>query len=314
MTPGSAIFNSDIASLPLIRRGKVRDLYAVDSDHLLIIASDRWSAFDTIMPQPLPGRGRLLTDISLFWFHHLRDTIANHLSDLSLRQVLPDPAEYAQAEGRCMLVRRLRALPIEAVVRGYLAGSGWWDYQRSGGVCGVDLPPRLRIADRLSAPIFTPASKAEVGAHDENIDFTQMADSIGAALARQVREVSLTLYRRAADYARQRGIIIADTKFEFGLDTEGQLLLMDEILTPDSSRFWPTEHWCPGQNPPSFDKQYLRDHLEALDWDKTAPGPALSDEVLDRTLDKYREVVALLKGRAADSNAVAQASPQEPVN
>jgi phosphoribosylaminoimidazole-succinocarboxamide synthase len=289
-----AIHQSSIQSLPLIHRGKVRDLYAVGDDHLLMIASDRLSAFDVILPQPLPGKGRLLTAVSLFWFDRLRDIIPNHLSDLQLREVLPDPAEYAQAEGRCMLVKRLRALPAEAVVRGFIIGSGWRDYQSSGQICGIDLPAGLRIAERLPEPIFTPASKADVGAHDQNISFDELVDTIGAALAEQIRSVSLKLYVRAVDYARARGIIIADTKFEFGLDENGQLVLMDELLTPDSSRFWPADKWCAGHNPPSFDKQFVRDYLDTLDWDKTAPGPTLPQEVVDKALGKYREIVSLL--------------------
>jgi len=294
LTSPQAIHQTSIQSLPLIHRGKVRDLYAVGDDHLLMIASDRLSAFDVILPQPLPGKGRLLTAVSLFWFDRLDDIVPNHLSDLQLREVLPDPAEYAQAEGRCMLVKRLRALPIEAVVRGYIIGSGWKDYQRSGRICGIDLPAGLRIAERLPEPIFTPASKAEAGDHDENIGFDKVVDTIGETLAEQVRSISIALYLRASDYARARGIIIADTKFEFGLDENDQLVLMDELLTPDSSRFWPADAWSAGHNPPSFDKQYVRDYLETLDWDKTAPGPTLPPEVMDKALGKYREIVSLL--------------------
>ena len=294
MTSAAAVLETTIQSLPLIHRGKVRDLYAIGDDHLLMIASDRLSAFDVILPQPLTGKGRLLTSISLFWFSKLRDVIPNHLSDLTLEQVLPDAGEYAQAEGRCMLVKRLRALPIEAVVRGYIIGSGWKDYQSTGQICGIDLPAGLRIAEQLPEPIFTPASKAAVGDHDENIGFDQVVDTIGRDLAEQVRDVSLTLYKRAAEYARARGIIIADTKFEFGLDENDQLVLMDEALTPDSSRFWPAEQWQPGQNPPSFDKQFVRDYLETLDWDKTAPGPELPADVSAKALQKYQEIVDLL--------------------
>ncbi len=294
MTSPQAIHQTSIQSLPLIHRGKVRDLYAVGDHHLLMIASDRLSAFDVILPQPLPGKGRLLTTVSLFWFNLLDDIVPNHLSDLQLHEVLPDPAEYAQAEGRCMLVKRLRALPIEAVVRGYIIGSGWKDYQRSGQICGIDLPADLRIAERLPEPIFTPASKAEAGDHDENIGFDKVVDTIGGALAEQVRSISIALYRRASDYARERGIIIADTKFEFGLDENDRLVLMDELLTPDSSRFWPADAWRAGHNPPSFDKQFVRDYLETLDWNKTAPGPTLPPEVMDKALGKYREIVSLL--------------------
>ncbi len=294
MPSQQAILETCIHSLPLIHRGKVRDLYAVGEDHLLMIASDRLSAFDVILPQPLTGKGKLLTAISLFWFQQLNDIIPNHLSDLSLQNVLPDPNEYAQAEGRYMLAKRLRALPIEAVVRGYLIGSGWKDYQHSGQICGIGLPSGLRIAEQLPQPIFTPASKAAVGDHDENIPFSTVIDTIGEDLAEQVRRTSLELYQRASGYARQRGIIIADTKFEFGLDENDQLVLMDEALTPDSSRFWPADQWQPGCNPPSFDKQFVRDYLETLDWDKTAPGPLLPQEVMDKALGKYREIVSLL--------------------
>ena len=294
MTTAAAVFETNITSLPLIHRGKVRDLYAIGDDHLLMIASDRLSAFDVILPKPLPGKGRLLTSISLFWFDYMCQVIPNHLSDLKLEDVLTDPKEYAQAEGRCMLVKRLTALPIEAVVRGYIIGSGWKDYQSTGKICGIDLPAGLRIAEQLPEPIFTPASKAEVGDHDENIVFDKVVDTIGPELAEQIRDISLALYRRASEYARQRGIIIADTKFEFGLDEQGQLVLMDEALTPDSSRFWPADQWQAGQNPPSFDKQFVRDYLETLDWDKTAPGPELPDEVMSKAIDKYEEIVARL--------------------
>ncbi|MEM7292992.1 MAG: phosphoribosylaminoimidazolesuccinocarboxamide synthase, partial [Pseudomonadota bacterium] len=284
MTDTNAILETTIESLPLIHRGKVRDLYAVGDDHLLMIASDRLSAFDVILPEPLPGKGKLLTAISLFWFDLLKSIIPNHLSDLDLRDVLPDPKEYAQAEGRCMLVRRLNALPIEAVVRGYIIGSGWKDYQSTGSLCGIDLPQGLQIADQFASPLFTPASKAAVGDHDENIGFDQVVDTIGRESAQQMRTISLELYGRAAQYARDRGIIIADTKFEFGLNESGDLILMDEALTPDSSRFWPADQWQPGTNPPSFDKQFVRDYLETLDWDKTAPGPMLPDDVRQRAL------------------------------
>lgn len=289
-----AIFETDIRTFPLLHRGKVRDLYAVGDDHLLMIASDRLSAFDVILPQPLPGKGRLLTAISLFWFAQLQGIIPNHLSDLPLQDVLPEPHEYAQAEGRYMLAKRLQPLPIEAVVRGYLIGSGWKDYQASGQLCGIDLPGGLRLAEQLPAPIFTPASKATVGDHDENISFEKVIECIGEPLARQVRSTSLALYQRACDYARQHGIIIADTKFEFGLDENQQLVLMDEVLTPDSSRFWPADRWQPGHNPPSFDKQFIRDYLETPDWDKTAPGPEIPDKIMDKALSKYQEIVLLL--------------------
>ncbi len=289
-----AIFDTKIESLPLIHKGKVRDVYAVGDEHLLMIASDRLSAFDVILPKPMTGKGKLLTEISLFWFDYFKDTVKNHLAELDLRDVLPNPAEYAQAEGRSMLVKRLDALPIEAVVRGHIIGSGWKDYQASGQVCGITLPQDLKIADKLPEPIFTPASKADVGDHDENISFDKMIDTIGEARANEIKEVSISLYKRAAEYAAQRGIIIADTKFEFGLDSNNELILMDEALTPDSSRFWPAEQWCPGKNPPSFDKQFVRDYLETLDWDKTAPGPELPEQIIQQSVAKYQEALAKL--------------------
>lgn len=294
MTETSCVYESTIQSLPLIYRGKVRDIYQVDDQHILIIATDRVSAFDVIMPNPMPGKGQLLTRISDFWFDRMASVIPNHLSDLTLADVLPDPAEYAQAEGRSMIVKKLQGLPVEAVVRGYLIGSGWKDYQATGAVCGIPLPQGLNLACKLPEVIFTPATKAEVGDHDENISFEKMIDSIGRDLAEQVRDVSIRIYEEASEYAASRGIIIADTKFEFGLDENGTLTLMDEILTPDSSRFWPADQWQEGQNPPSFDKQFIRDYLLSLDWDQTAPGPEIPDEILDKTAAKYREAIERL--------------------
>lgn len=294
MTENNCIFETDIQSLPLIYRGKVRDIYAVDDDHILFIATDRVSAFDVIMPTPMAGKGKLLTTISSFWFELMKDVIPNHLSDLSLESVLPDPKEYAQAVGRSMLVKKLKGLPVEAVVRGYLIGSGWKDYQETGSVCGISLPVGLNIASQLPEVIFTPATKAEVGDHDENISFEKMCDSIGPKLAEEIRTISIEIYKRASEYAAQHGIIIADTKFEFGLDENGTLTLMDEILTPDSSRFWPKGQWQEGVNPPSYDKQFIRDYLLSLDWDKTAPGPAIPQDILDKTAEKYREAITLL--------------------
>ncbi|MBN8510470.1 MAG: phosphoribosylaminoimidazolesuccinocarboxamide synthase [Burkholderiales bacterium] len=293
-----ALFESRLHSLPLLARGKVRDNYAVGGDRILMVASDRISAFDVVMGQPIPGKGRLLTRMALFWFDRLAHVVPNHLTGADpLGVVAAD--ERAQVEGRSMLVRRLRPLPVEAVVRGYLAGSGWAEYQRSGAVCGVALPGGLGQSARLPEPIFTPATKAEAGAHDENIPFAQMAATIGADLAAQVREVSLRLYREAAAYALERGIVIADTKFEFGLDEAGRLTLMDEVLTPDSSRFWPLPGWREGATPPSYDKQYLRDWLEAVridgrPWDKRAPAPALPDEVIRGTAARYAEALRVL--------------------
>jgi len=290
------LFESTLTSLPLVARGKVRDIYGVGEDHLLIVTTDRLSAFDVVLPDPVPGKGAVLTAVSNFWFERTRDIVPNHLAALSLAEVLPDPQERAQVEGRAIVVRKLKALPVEAVVRGYLIGSGWKDYQRSGRVCGIDLPAGLRMADRLPEAIYTPSTKATLGSHDENIDYEATRTLLGDALAAQVRDVSLEIYTSCASYARERGIIIADTKFEFGLDSEGGLVLIDEILTPDSSRFWPLDSYTPGHSPPSFDKQFVRDYLETLDWDKTPPGPRLPAEILEKTAAKYREAQARLTG------------------
>ncbi|MFZ4789448.1 MAG: phosphoribosylaminoimidazolesuccinocarboxamide synthase [Candidatus Competibacteraceae bacterium] len=289
---------SEISSLPLIYRGKVRDLYAIDDRHLLMVASNRLSAFDVILPTAIPGKGAVLTAVSSFWFARSRSIIANHLqrAEKTLEEALPDPTERALVAGRAVVARRLNGLPVEAIVRGYLIGSGWKDYQRTGEVCGISLPERLRLAERLPEPIFTPSTKAALGSHDENVSFAAIVDQIGAALAEQVREVSLHLYREAADYALTRGIIIADTKFEFGLDEQGQLTLMDEALTPDSSRFWPADQYQAGVNPPSFDKQFVRDYLETLDWNKQPPGPELPLAIVERTVAKYREAQQRLTG------------------
>ena len=283
------LFDSDLKSLPLVARGKVRDIYGVGDDHLLIVTTDRLSAFDVVLPTAIPGKGAVLTAVSNFWFSRTRDLIPNHLSELSLEQVLPDAAERAQVEGRAIVVRKLEPLPVEAIVRGYLVGSGWKDYQRSGAVCGIPLPAGLREADKLPEPLFTPSTKAALGAHDENISFEKMIDLVGREIAGRVRDVSLAIYSRARDHAEARGIIVADTKFEFGLDADGTLVLIDEAVTPDSSRFWPIDSYAPGASPPSFDKQFVRDYLETLDWDKTAPGPALPDDIAAKTAEKYRE-------------------------
>lgn len=291
MSQAGALFESHLTSLTLIHRGKVRDVYAADPQHLLIVATDRLSAFDVVLPTPVPDKGRLLTQLSNFWFARSRHIIPNHLdlATRTLEQVLPDPAERDPVEGRAVVVRRLRGVPVEAIVRGYLLGSGWKDYQASGRVCGIRLPAGLRQAERLPEPIFTPSTKAASGTHDENVTFDHVVALIGGDRAEQLRSASLQLYREAAEYALARSIIIADTKFEFGLDEAGRLVLMDELLTPDSSRFWPAEQYRPGSSPPSFDKQYVRDYLERLDWDKTAPGPELPAEVLARTGALYRE-------------------------
>jgi phosphoribosylaminoimidazole-succinocarboxamide synthase len=291
-----ALFESKLRSLPLLHRGKVRDNYAVGDDRLLIVASDRLSAFDVVMPDPIPGKGRVLTSISNFWFGRTRMIVENHLTGATLESVLPDPAERAPLEGRSVVVRRLQPLPVEAVVRGYLIGSGWKDYQATGKVCGLALPAGLRQASRLAAPLFTPATKAAAGQHDENVPFAAIADTIGGAHAARVRDLALALYAFASDYARGRGILIADTKFEFGLDDRGEVVLMDEALTPDSSRFWPADTWREGTSPPSFDKQYVRDYLETLDWDKRPPGPKLPAEVIAGTAERYREAERRLIG------------------
>lgn len=298
----NALHTTSIASLPLLARGKVRDNYAVGSDRILMVASDRISAFDVIMNEPIPGKGELLTQMALFWFEKLNGIVPNHLTGDAPDSAVPEN-EKAQVIGRSMLVKRLKPLPVEAVVRGYLAGSGWAEYQQSQSVCGVALPSGLRNASKLPQPIFTPATKAEMGEHDENISFARMSEIIGASLAAKVRDAATALYTRAADYALSKGIIIADTKFEFGLDERGTLTLMDEVLTPDSSRYWPIEGYeaafAAGKNPPSYDKQYLRDWLEAVridgkPWGKKAPAPALPTEVIEGTAAKYREALARL--------------------
>ena len=261
---------------------------------MLIVTTDRLSAFDVVLPNPIPEKGRVLTQISNFWFDRTRHIVRNHLTGRSVEEFVTDPTDREMLAGRAIVVQRLRALPVEAVVRGYVIGGGWKDYQASGSICGIALPAGLRMADRLPAPIFTPATKAAVGEHDENVSFEVIAEKIGLARAQEVRETALALYAFASEHAHQRGIIIADTKFEFGLDSEDRLVLIDEILTPDSSRFWPADSYTPGQNPPSFDKQYVRDYLETLDWNKKAPGPSLPDEVIRRTTDNYLEALRRL--------------------
>jgi phosphoribosylaminoimidazole-succinocarboxamide synthase len=289
----AALLQSDLKSLPLLARGKVRDNYAVGDDRLLMVASDRLSAFDVVMGEPIPGKGELLTRMALFWFARLKHIVPNHLTGEEPESVVA-PDERAQVRGRSMLVKRLKPLPIEAVVRGYLAGSGWQEYQKTQSVCGVALPPGLKNAGKLPRPIFTPATKAEAGAHDENITFDQAATLIGREQAHCVRDIAVRLYEDAAAYALTRGIVIADTKFEFGLDADGTLTLMDEVLTPDSSRYWPVETYREGENPPSYDKQFVRDWLEAVridgqPWNKRAPAPPLPADVIARTAAKYQE-------------------------
>jgi phosphoribosylaminoimidazole-succinocarboxamide synthase len=288
------MLESHVPSLERIHQGKVRDIYAVDEQHMLIVTTDRLSAFDVVMPDPIPGKGRVLTQISNFWFARTRHIVPNHLADYPLARAVPDAAERAPLEERSVVVRRLKALPIEAVVRGYLIGSGWKDYQQTGAVCGIALPVGLRQADRLPEPIFTPATKAELGAHDENIAYDRVVALIGRGLAEQVRATALALYAFAVAHAQARGIIIADTKFEFGVDEAGRLTLIDEVLTPDSSRFWPADTYRPGSSPPSFDKQYVRDYLETLDWPKRPPGPKLPPDIIARTSEKYAEALRRL--------------------
>jgi phosphoribosylaminoimidazole-succinocarboxamide synthase len=293
----TALFQSELHSLPLLGRGKVRDNFAVGDDKLLIVTSDRLSAFDVVMNEAIPDKGRVLNQMALFWFDRLADVVPNHLTGIAPETVVA-PDDREQVAGRSMVVRRLAPIMVEAVVRGYLIGSGWKDYQASGSVCGIALPAGLQLAQKLPEPIFTPARKAEHGEHDENISFEAMVTAIGEPLATRIREVSLTLYSRAAAYAATRGILIADTKFEFGLDEAGTLYLMDEVLTADSSRFWPADSYQVGISPPSFDKQYVRDYLESLtDWGKTAPPPALPPEVVERTAAKYREALQRLTGQ-----------------
>ncbi len=289
-----SLHTSQITSLPLLHQGKVRDIYDIDERHMLIVTTDRISAFDVVMPTPIPGKGRILNEVTNFWLDKLAHIVPNHKSRMTLEQALPDAAEREPVADHAMVVRKLKALPVEAIVRGYLIGSGWKDYQTNGSVCGIALPDGLRMADRLPEPIYTPSTKADVGAHDENINYTQTEALLGKELAAQVRDVSLQLYREAADYALERGIIIADTKFEFGLDENGALTLIDEVLTPDSSRFWPVEAYQPGSSPVSFDKQFVRDYLESLDWNKTAPGPELPDEIVTKTAEKYEQAKRLL--------------------
>jgi len=295
-TPDGAapVFETHLAGRRLLHRGKVRDLYELDGERMLIVATDRLSAFDVVLPDPIPGKGRVLTRISEFWFRRTDHIVANHLDDTPLEHFITDAAERHLLHERSMVVRRLRALPLEAVVRGYLIGSGWKDYLRDGAVCGVALPQGLQLADRLPEPIFTPATKAAAGAHDENVPFEAIVAGIGHELAEHVRRTALALYAFAAEHALARGIIIADTKFEFGVDAHGRLVLIDEALTPDSSRFWPVASYRPGRNPSSFDKQFVRDYLETLAWNKRAPGPHLPPEVILRTSDKYQEALRLL--------------------
>jgi len=297
MTTETALYQSNLPDLKLLARGKVRDIYEIDDDHLLIVTTDRMSAFDVILPDPIPGKGQVLTQVSNFWFNKTRHIVPNHLAeDLTLEQVIPDADQRRHVEKQAIIVKKLKPLPVEAIVRGYLIGSGWKDYQKTGSVCGIELPKGLQLAQQLPKAIYTPSTKAEIGDHDENISFADTIPLLGQEMAEKIRDISLNIYTEAAEYARQRGIIIADTKFEFGLDENGALYLIDEALTPDSSRFWPADQYQVGVSPPSFDKQYLRDYLESLDWDKTPPAPSLPEDVRIRCAEKYREAAERLLG------------------
>ena len=291
-----SLHTSQISNLKLLHKGKVRDIYEIDEQHMLIITTDRISAFDVIMPNPIPHKGTILNQVTRFWLNKLQHVIPNHLADIPLSDIITDDAERASVENHAMVVKKLKALPVEAIVRGYIIGSGWKDYQQTGAICGIKLPEGLQLADKLPEAIYTPSSKADVGEHDENIDYDATVKLLGAELAQQVKDVSLRLYKEAADYALQKGIIIADTKFEFGVDENNQLVLIDEVLTPDSSRFWPADQYQPGSSPQSFDKQFVRDYLETLDWNKQAPGPKLPDEIVNKTAEKYKEALQRLTG------------------
>jgi phosphoribosylaminoimidazole-succinocarboxamide synthase len=296
--PPERLYQSELKSLELLQRGKVRDVYAVDDRTLLVVTTDRLSAFDVVLPDPIPGKGAVLNRLSAFWFERLAGRLPDQRLDLPLEAVLSDPAEREAVAGRASLVRRVQPLSFEAIARGYLIGSGWKDYQATGQLCGLRLPAGLRQADRLPEPLFTPSTKAEVGDHDENVGFEAVVEALGRDLAERLRRITLALYTEAAEHARRQGLIIADTKFEFGLDSAGDLVWIDEALTPDSSRFWPASEYRPGSSPPSFDKQYIRDYLETLDWDKTAPAPTLPATVIERTAAKYQEAEARLSGRS----------------
>lgn len=288
-TTPTTLFESNLENLKLVNKGKVRDIYELDDDYLLIVATDRLSAFDVILPDPIPGKGAVLTTVANFWFERTKNIIDNHLSELSLEQAIPDHAERVLLEGRSIVVKKLKPLPVEAIVRGYLIGSGWKDYQKTGAVCGIELAANLQQAQQLPEAIYTPSTKAELGEHDENIDFASTVSLLGEEMAEKVRDISIKIYTEAAEYALVRGIIIADTKFEFGTDDAGNLYLIDEVLTPDSSRFWPAQSYQVGTSPQSFDKQYVRDYLETLEWDKKEPGPRLPEEVIANTAAKYKE-------------------------
>lgn len=288
------LYQSELKNLDLIQRGKVRDMYSIDDEYMLIVTSDRLSAFDVILPDPIPGKGAVLTATSNFWFDMLSSIIPNHLANMPLENIVSDHNELATIKDQAIVVRKLKPLPVEAIVRGYIIGSGWKDYQKNGAVCGIQLPVGLQLADKLPEPLYTPSTKADVGEHDENIDFNKTKELLGDDLANKVKQVSLELYSKAAEYALKRGIIIADTKFEFGIDNKDKLYLIDEALTPDSSRFWPADQYQPGISPPSFDKQFIRDYLESTGWDKTSPAPTLPQDIIEQTSEKYREALQKL--------------------
>ncbi len=289
-----SVFETNLKNLPLIMRGKVRDIYDVDEKHMLIVTTDRLSAFDVVLPDPVPNKGIVLTQVSNFWFDKLSHIVPNHFGTLTLKDLKLNKEERKTLKGRSVIVKKLKPLPVEAIVRGYIIGSGWKDYQQTGKVCGINLPEGLKLADKLPETLFTPSTKAEVGGHDENISFNKMHALIGGYLADEVKRISLELYKEASEFALTKGIIIADTKFEFGLDEKGKLVLIDEILSPDSSRFWSADQYQAGVSPPSFDKQFIRDHLETLEWDKTPPGPHLPSDILSKSAAKYQEVADLL--------------------
>ena len=290
------LFESNLKSLKKVYQGKVRDIYEVDAEHWLIVTSDRLSAFDVVLPDPIPKKGMVLTTVSNFWFDRFSSKVKNHLSSMTLEEIVSDAQEREMLKGRSIIVRKLTALPFEAIVRGYVIGSGWKEYQNTGAICGVELPKDLKLAQQLESPIFTPSTKADVGKHDVNVSFKEIENLVGKDIAESVRDISLQIYKEAAVYALGRGIIIADTKFEFGLDENENIILIDEALTPDSSRFWPRDSYTPGINPKSFDKQYVRDYLETLDWDKKAPGPKLPQEIIENTSRKYLEACEKLTG------------------
>ena len=296
----TTLLQSDLPGLNLIHRGKVRDVFDLGDGHLLMVATDRLSAFDVVLPDPIPGKGEMLCQISNFWFDKTAHIIANHLTGIDVASVLPAGVDAALYGKRAVVTKKLKPVPVECIARGYIIGSGWKDYQRSGAISGIALPAGLQQAQQLAEPIFTPSTKAAVGDHDENIDFAAAVNLVGREQAEAVRDATLAIYAFARDYAAQRGIILADTKFEFGTDADGKLYVMDEMLTPDSSRYWPAEHYAVGTSPPSYDKQFVRDYLETLDWDKTAPGPTLPAEVIDKTRAKYAEALDKLAGISVD--------------